>query len=81
MKILLLMLIISGCTSIHIQKGDWVFDKNSFGSDLSIGKFSVTQKSSNNFIVQIEGLTDPQTEALKAVTEGAVKGAIAGIKP
>lgn len=78
---ILLVLSLCSCTEIVYKDGTASFTRTSFGTNLQIMTLTATTDDHGNRTIQLEGYTSDQTEALKAVAEGAAKGAVKGIKP
>jgi hypothetical protein len=81
MKILLLLICLTGCTYSHYSDSSGISAYGwSFGSNNALeGLQYARNKEGTQF--QIKGLEQNQTDGLKALAEGITKGAIAGVKP
>jgi hypothetical protein len=82
MKLLILVIaiILSACSTVSAQKGDWKFTRTSFGTMLGVGKLAISEDGPGKMTVELDGLKSDQVEFAKAVAEGAAKGAAEGVK-
>lgn len=76
MKIILLLLL-SGCSYVHYQRGDVDVTGIEFGTDKALAGFTYKTDSAE---VSLESMESNQTDSLSAMAEGITKGAIKGIK-
>jgi hypothetical protein len=80
-KAVMLVMVLSGCTYSHYRDSGGIEAYGwSFGSNNALEGLQYS-KSLQGTQFQIKGLEQNQTDAVKSLVEGAVKGAIAGVKP
>lgn len=72
-----LLLLLSGCSYVHYQKGDVDVIGIELGTDKALAGFKYESDTAQ---VTLDSLDSNQTNSLSAIVEGATKGAIKGIK-
>lgn len=74
-------LFLAGCQTVEWSGKCGTISRTSLGSDLNAGRTTISIGSDCSHKITIDGVSDKQTEALKAAVEGAVKGAVEGVGP
>lgn len=74
---ILLLLLLTGCSYVHYQRGDVSVIGLEIGTDKALAGFSYQTESAK---VSLDSMDSNQTNSLSAIAEGITKGAIKGAK-
>jgi len=72
---------LTGCTAVTYEGRFGRIERFGFGSDVTVGTLRVESDPKGAMVIEITNGSLLQSEALGAVVEGAVKGAIKGVAP
>ena len=80
MKILIILLFLSGCVSVSYEGRFGKISRTAFGTDLAVGKLTVDADPGGHTKITVENGGSTQSESIKAAAEGAANGAIKAMK-
>lgn len=80
-RLILMLTLLTGCTTVTYREGDAEFSRTSFGTGLLISRLAVTFDKNGQKTISLEGYSNDQVEALARVSEGIARGLASAVKP
>lgn len=79
--LLALLLLLAGCWTVSVKTPCGEISRSGMASDLAAAEFELRVTADCAHVLRIRNASDAQTEAVRAIVEGAVQGAAKGLKP
>lgn len=74
-KLLIVLLLLSGCSTVTYEHGNARFSRTSFGADTELSGLEVDIRSDGSRRLRLESVSQSQTKAIEAAARGAAQGA------